>query len=251
MKGVLLSINPSIQIVDITHDIESFNIEEAAYTLLACYRYFPPGTIFVVVVDPGVGSERRALLIVSRNYFFIGPDNGVLVPAAKADGIEIAIEIMNDEYFLKPTSKTFHGRDIFAPTAAWLSRGVSPSSFGPRIDISKLVNLDLGLYIERVSSDRVRMRVLHIDKFGNIALSHYFTVFREALNVDYGDAVNIIARNRVYQAKIVDTFSRVPKGILAIYENSFGFTEIAIFMGSAQKELELKRSDVVEIERVR
>ena len=130
MKGVILSINPDARIIDITHDIEPQNITSAAFVLSACYRDFPPATIFVCVVDPGVGSERRAIVVESNDHIFVGPDNGlfsfVLNPNARV------IAIKNDRFFRKPVSSTFHGRDIFAPVAAHLSLGIDLHELGPR-----------------------------------------------------------------------------------------------------------------------
>jgi len=118
MKGVILSINPDAVVIDITHDVPSFNVLKAAFILWATYRYYPRGTVHVVVVDPGVGTSRRALAIRSRNYYFIGPDNGVLTMAAEDDGVVEVREISNRSVMLGEVSSTFHGRDIFAPAAA-------------------------------------------------------------------------------------------------------------------------------------
>jgi len=134
MKGVILSINPEVTIVDICHTISPQNIAQAAYILSTTNRRFPRGTIHVIVVDPGVGTERQAVLLINEHGYFLGPDNGVLsyVVEEAGEGIE-AFAITNPSFWLSPLSNTFHGRDIFAPVAAYLSLGTSPQEFGDLI----------------------------------------------------------------------------------------------------------------------
>src|SRR5215470_12743773 len=136
MKGVILGIAPGSQIVDISHDIRSYDILEAAFVIESSYRYFPAGTIHVVVVDPGVGSARRPLAAAAREHFFVAPDNGVLSYVLHAEPESpppSAYTITNGSLFLKSVSQTFHGRDIFAPVAAHLARGAPIESVGPRV----------------------------------------------------------------------------------------------------------------------
>ncbi|MFX1449844.1 MAG: S-adenosyl-l-methionine hydroxide adenosyltransferase family protein, partial [Promethearchaeota archaeon] len=140
MKGVILSICPTADIVDISHQIRKFNIREAAFKLAFIAQYFTPSTIHMVVIDPGVGSSRKSLVITTDNYIFIGPDNGVLYPAAEKDGIKNIIEIKNKDLFLKPVSNTFHGRDIFAPVAAHVANQFPLEKIGP--PIKKIIKLD-------------------------------------------------------------------------------------------------------------
>ena len=123
MKGVMLSINPDLKIVDITHDIESHCIEDASFVLYNSYKYFPEGTIHVVVVDPGVGSSRRAIILKVEGHYFVMPDNGLISYVVK-DKYFKAVKIENKKYILRAESPTFQGRDVFAPVSAWLSRGV-------------------------------------------------------------------------------------------------------------------------------
>ncbi len=133
MKGAILSINPKATIIDITHDIEKFNIRMAAFILASASPYFPEGTIHLAVVDPEVGTKRRAILIQTTKGFFVGPDNGVLILAAQSQGIEHLYELANPKFMLPKISSTFHGRDIFAPAAAYLEKGVKPADFGLEI----------------------------------------------------------------------------------------------------------------------
>ena len=127
MKGAILTINPKATTIDVTHDVEKFNIREGAFMLASAAPYFPKGTVHLVVVDPGVGTERRAILIETKLGFFVGPDNGVLVLAAKNQGIKHIYQLTNPKFTLPNISGTFHGRDIFAPAAAHLDRGVKLS----------------------------------------------------------------------------------------------------------------------------
>ena len=133
MKGVILSINPDARVVDITHEIPAQDIEAAAFTLLAAHSSFPSGTIHVAVVDPGVGSARRAILVEAGGQFFVGPDNGIFSYVCEREPQSRVFEVTNKEYFRAPVSSTFHGRDVFAPVAAALSTGIDPSEFGKQI----------------------------------------------------------------------------------------------------------------------
>src|SRR5262244_337958 len=133
MKGVILGINPAVTLVDLSHDIPPQDVTAGALILRSAAAFFPPGTIHVAVVDPGVGSARRALLVETHNAFFVGPDNGLLSLAAPADTVVRIVHLTNAEYFLAARSHTFHGRDVFAPVAAYLSLGRAPEHFGPAV----------------------------------------------------------------------------------------------------------------------
>jgi len=166
MKGVILDLNPEVTVVDICHNIKPQNIAQAAYILSTTYHYFPRGTVHIVVVDPGVGTERQAVLLITHQAFFIGPDNGVLSYIVEESLPEIeAIALTNPRFWRSPLSNTFHGRDIFAPVAAHLSLGVSPYEFG------ELIPSIAALTIPRpqIGEDGVLIgRVIHIDRFGNL-----------------------------------------------------------------------------------
>ena len=164
IKGVIISINPQVRIIDITHNIKPFDIKEGAFLLLNSYCYFPLKTIFVAVVDPGVGSKRKAIAVKTKRYYFIGPDNGILSLACDKDGIEKIIQLTNKKLFLQSISSTFEGRDIFASVAAYFSKNVRFDSFGPRL--KTLQNLELPTY--RVKKNILEGYVIYIDKFGNL-----------------------------------------------------------------------------------
>jgi hypothetical protein len=247
MKGVALSICPDVKLIDITHSIPSFDIETGAFTLLASYKYFPQGTIFVAVVDPGVGGPRRPLLIVTRNYYFIGPDNGLLTAAAEDDGIEAVIKIENELYFRKPVSASFHGRDIFMPTAAWLACGVAPDTFGSRQPIESIVRSSISMYISTISADCVEVRVLHIDKFGNVILSQRYDSLENALGIKLGDKVYVRYKGAEYEALVAKVFSVASEKQLVLYKNSFDFAELAVNRGSAKDLMGVRKGDSIII----
>ena len=165
MKGAILSINPRLTIVDICHTIEPQNIAQAAFILSTTYHYFPEGTIHVVVVDPGVGTERQAVLLVTPSAFFLAPDNGVLSYIVEEATELEAIALTNPRFWHSPVSDTFHGRDIFAPVAAHLSLGVPPHEFGD--PISSIFTFPIPQ--PRIGEDEVLVgHILHIDRFGNL-----------------------------------------------------------------------------------
>ncbi|MHA1270999.1 MAG: SAM hydrolase/SAM-dependent halogenase family protein [Candidatus Helarchaeota archaeon] len=168
MKGVILSISSNTSIIDITHNIPKFNIIKGALVLLNSGRFFPKDTIHVIVIDPGVGSHRLPILIKTKNYFLIGPDNGVLSLLAYKDGIEKVIALKNTEYFLSKVSMTFHGRDIFAPVAAHLANGIDIEAFGDIIEnIQKINDIYFSTGIKK-SNDEIICNVIDTDNFGNI-----------------------------------------------------------------------------------
>jgi S-adenosylmethionine hydrolase len=164
MKGVILSICPDARIVDISHQIAPYQITEAAYTLHACYRSFPKGTIHVCVVDPGVGSNRRPLLVSSSRYYFIAPDNGLLSFVIKEEGEVQVRQIENRQYRLDSPGKTFDGRDLFAPAAAWLARGEPVTSFGPVLSDPVPFKFEEPVWCDQ----RLIGQFVYIDRFGNL-----------------------------------------------------------------------------------
>jgi len=164
MKGVILSINPNARVVDITHEIPARDIEAAAFTLLAAHSSFPSGTINLAVVDPGVGSARRAILVETGGQFFVGPDNGIFSYVCEREPLARVFEVTNKDYFGAPVSSSFHGRDVFAPVAAALSTGIFPSEFGKQITNPRLL---ASLLPEKLKNGTVKARIIHIDRFGN------------------------------------------------------------------------------------
>jgi S-adenosylmethionine hydrolase len=176
VKGVIYGINPETQVVDISHDIPPHDISAAALVLAGSCPHFPPETVHLAVVDPGVGSSRKGILAVTKRYRYVAPDNGILSLALQGEEVCALFSLEAERYFRSPISPTFHGRDIFGPVAAWLSRGVEPHHFGPRLQSwSRLENLTS----DRTSEGFLEGRVLHIDRFGNIVTSFSAEALRE------------------------------------------------------------------------
>ena len=166
MKGVILTICPSARIEDITHDIAPQNIYQANFVIQSSYHYFPKGTIHVCVVDPGVGSCRKPILIQTENYLFAGPDNGIFTGIIEKENIINVIELTEKKYWLKNVSQTFHGRDIFSPVAAHLAKGENSLNLGKKINTENLTRLNISRPIKK--KDGYTGTVQFIDHFGNI-----------------------------------------------------------------------------------
>lgn len=239
MKGVIFSINPDARVVDLTHGIPPQNLAAGAITLRYSAQYFPRGTIHVAVVDPGVGTQRRPLLIESEGSFFIGPDNGILSLALEGKELRQMIDLSNDIYHLKPTSRTFHGRDIFAPVAAYLSLGISPKDLGsPVRDFIRLA------WPEASKTKRaVQGEVVYIDGFGNLITNireHDLSGLQsQKLTVSLGDiTVHGLARNYTNGAE---------RGYVALI-NSMGLLEISLFKGNAHLTCGAKIGDRVDVQ---
>lgn len=164
MKGVILGTNPNANIVDLTHGIPAQNIMQAALVVRYSARYFPAGTIHVAIVDPGVGSQRRPLLIQAKDSFYLGPDNGIFSLALKGITPARIVELSNETYFLRPTSATFHGRDIFAPVAGYLSLGIPPDSFGSAVPGFE----QLGWQEPVRDNGGIQGEIVYVDSFGNL-----------------------------------------------------------------------------------
>lgn len=241
MKGVILKINPQCTLIDISHQVSPQDIREGAFLLANTFSYFPEGTIHLAVIDPEVGGKRKPILLKTRNYFFVGPDNGLFTLAAQRDGVDRVIELTNSKYFLSSISSTFHGRDIFAPVAAHLSLGVRPQAFGKRID--QWVRLDLKKPEEKGS--RLIGEVFLIDHFGNLISN----IEKERVLGFIKDHSFVIKVGRERISKISQGYWEGRKDeILALF-GSAGFLEIAVREGSAQKRLRLGRGDPILIER--
>jgi len=230
MKGVILSINPHAAIVDITHEIPPQDVAAGAFTLLAAYDVFPAGTIHVAVVDPGVGSARRPIVVSAADQFFVGPDNGIFTYIYDRDPSFAAFHINNTKHFRQPVSTTFHGRDIFAPVAAQLSNEVRLESLGSLI--TDPVRLPIPLKPEGPNA-----RIIHIDRFGNLITNVTRDIFP--------DGATLVVNGRSISA-IKDFFGEgVADELFGIW-GSAGFLEIAVNGGSAAEILGVNPGDSVE-----
>lgn len=237
MKGTILSINPNVEIVDLTHSIEPGNIRQGAFVLMTSVNYFPDNTIFVAVVDPGVGSNRDALCAKAGKFFFVAPDNGILTYTLQNFKHHKIHIFTNEKYQLENPSKTFHGRDIFAPLAAYLAMNVEISEFGEERKFSKIVQLpSLKCYYD--SFGNLVGEVVHIDRFGNIITS----LSSRALGINMH---NILKQDLKWKFEIghtkikniSTTYSDVEEGEFLAYIGSSGFLEIGINNGNAAKEI--------------
>ena len=242
--GVMKRIAPELQIVDITHGIPPRAIVQGALVLANTVPYMPHG-VHLAVVDPGVGGPRRALALRDgEGRLYVGPDNGLLLPAAARAGIADAHEIVNAEYALSPVSRTFHGRDIFAPAAAHLARGLALDELGPPIDPAALVGLELPRAELRPS--RISATALYVDAFGNVQLNLTKEHLGDA-GVQPGKRVELELAGQRYFAIAARTFSDARTGDLILYEDSYGNVAVAMNGGNAAEMLGARAGQDVRI----
>ncbi|MEM2178483.1 MAG: SAM-dependent chlorinase/fluorinase [Candidatus Methanomethylicaceae archaeon] len=234
VKGVIKSICKDVDIVEISSDIPPFDIKSGAFVLYSSYKFFPKGTIHLAIVDPGVGSERKAIAIKTKNYYFIGPDNGILIPAAMEDGI-LEVREINILLIEKPSS-TFHGRDIFAPAAAILAKGFKFEDLGNEIKNYKIMNFFKAKY-----EDFIECEVIFIDRFGNLVLSIKEEDFK------FKKEVELEYQGKKYYLKNVRTYYDVNKGELLILKGSSEFYEISIREGSAKDLLNVSVGSILKL----
>lgn len=226
MKGVILSINPNVKIVDITHEIEPQNIKSADFTLRACYKDFPAKTIFVAVVDPGVGSKRRAVLVETKDYFFIAPDNGLLSFVFDEAKEFRVFELTNRKFFADRISTTFHGRDVFAPVAAHLSKDIKPNEFGA--EIKNFVRFEENKP-HRIAATEIEAEIIEIDRFGNLITNLKREDLPESFALEVGET-------RI--EKLQNYFAEAGKREVFMIFGSVEFLEIVAFQDSAKNILQ-------------
>jgi S-adenosylmethionine hydrolase len=225
MKGVIASILPEARVHDITHHVAPYDVLGGALTVASSYPYWPAGTIHLVVVDPGVGSARRPLLVSAGGHYFIAPDNGVLSLVFDRETEVRAWHVTAEKYFVHPVSRTFHGRDIFAPSAAWLARNGQPESFGPEVtDYERLA-----LPKPEITASTIRGAILRADHFGNLLT-----------NLRPEDAPQLVsgARFRLQAGvaeitRLVTTFGEAGRGEPCLLVGSSGYFEIVANRASA------------------
>ena len=239
LKGVLLKINPELTIVDITHHVNPYDLLDGALTIGAAYSYFPPRTIHIVVVDPGVGTSRRPLLVTAQNQYFVAPDNGVLSLVYEREQDNLTVRHATAEhYFLQPISKTFHGRDIFAPVAAWLSKGWQTSAMGEEIQDFQRFTLPRPKLIDGGSQGVV----LRIDAFGNVMTNFRAEDLPESAK--NGGGLNLKVSTHTVE-KLVDTFANGAADEPIAYVGSSGYLEIGINKANAARKLAIARGATV------
>src|SRR5271157_4082235 len=241
MRGVVLNIHPETTVVDICHAVASFDVLEGAWTIAQAYRFFPPRTVHVVVVDPGVGGTRRPIIVETDDYIFVAPDNGVLTLVEAREPKFTVRHITAERYFLQPVSQTFHGRDVFAPLAGWLSKGVAPAEFGP--EISDYVRLPLPA-VERVGDNHLRGVVLKVDKFGNL-ITNISEQDAPALFGTSSPAVSILICETI--ARLRHSYAEGEDGEVFAIVGSSGYLEIAVRQESAADKLGAGAGTPVEL----
>ena len=242
--GVLKRIAPETQIIDITHGIPPQHVLQGALVLANTLPYMPVG-VHLAVVDPGVGSARRPLALRDgEGRLYVGPDNGLLMPAAERAGIDVAHELANPDYALETVSRTFHGRDLFAPAAAHLARGVAIEELGPPVAPDALVRLDLPE--PDVRPDRIAATILYVDAFGNVALN----VTRAHVNhvgILPGTQVELELAGERFYAVAARTFADARAGDIMLYEDSYRNMSVAISGGNAAEMLHARAGQPLRI----
>ncbi len=259
MKGVILSICPNAQIIDLTHAIEPQNVQQAAFVLLNSYQYLPPGTIVVAVIDPGVGSSRKPIAVETNKGIFVGPDNGLFSYVFKQVEIRKTVALQNPKYLLNDVSSTFHGRDIFSPAGAHLASGIPVEDLGPVLN--KLVWLDTPRF--EVKADSIHGEIIYIDRFGNMVTSighlawgeddtlKITPVFDPTFDegVTFPDAIRPeschIQIGEIELDSLCFSYSNTSKGNILAVVNSARHLEIAINQGNAAEKLGIKVGEPV------
>ncbi|MFH0847960.1 MAG: SAM-dependent chlorinase/fluorinase [archaeon] len=240
MKAAILSVDPEVMLVDISHEIRKFDIGMGAFVLASASKSFPEGTVHLAIVDPGVGSERRPIIVKSRRACYVGPDNGLLILAATHDGLESVYQIETGKLPQGTTSPTFHGRDIFAPVAGLLAKGTNPSELGHEISDYLKSNFKA----ERAGTS-LTSEIIHIDDFGNVVIG---ISAAEMEKEKIGELLKIkIGQSRSLTIRLVRTYSDLGKGSLVALIGSHGFLEIARNGGNAAKALHVHVGDLISI----
>lgn len=245
MKGVILSIIPSVVVVDITHQIDPQDIIQAAYTIKSSYRYFPTNTVHLIVVDPGVGGDRDIIAMKSKGHVFIAPDNGVLTLICDEGKIETIIRIENATFFLKSISQTFHGRDIIAPVGAHIAKGVPLNTIGSEIDVLNILRLkDLGATISQAGE--LVGSIVRIDRFGNLITNIGFKQLNDYARCGRDEIPQFWLGEKVVRGlstAYINVDQQCPLAIIG----SRGYLELAVNRGNAQRYFNVNKGDMVKV----
>lgn len=235
VKGAILSINPGARIIDLSNEIPSYDIVVGSFHLGCAFPFYPKGTIHLAVVDPGVGSKRHPILIRTKNYFFVGPDNGLFTLPTLRDPILGVYELTTKKYFRSEMSSTFHGRDLFGPVAAHLSRGVKPEAFGKRLPSIKTRDE----FRVRRHASGWKGEILFFDKFGN--------AFSNLHRGNVGDPLKYKVFLGLKPLKLYRTYSEMPVGKPGALFGSSGFLEIALREDSFEEKFKAQRGDIIRL----
>jgi S-adenosyl-L-methionine hydrolase (adenosine-forming) len=244
-KGVILRIAPKAAVIDLTHEVPGFAVEAGAEILEHATRYMPEDTVYLAIVDPGVGTERRALALSARDgALLVGPDNGLLIPAADSlDGIKSAVSLTNADFHLRPVSNTFHGRDIFSPAAARLAMGLNPARLGEVVDPASLARIELP-GIEREGANTLVASIISVDRYGNARLS----ATTEETGYRFGALLKVEAGERGEMlVRYVETFGHSKVGDLVLVPDSHQRLGLSVNKGHATRALALKMGDRVRL----
>jgi len=245
MKGVILSICPSVSIVDITHQIDPQDIVQAAYLIPASYRFFPEGTVHLIVVDPGVGGQRDILALAHAGHVFIAPDNGVLTLLMNREKSDTIVRIRNADYFIKPVSDTFHGRDIFAPIGAHIVNGTRLEELGTKTDIEDLVHLE-DLNCQLSETGELVGKIVSIDRFGNLITNIDSNTLMEYRKTDPNSRLQVCISSHAITGLSRTYANADPSSPLALI-GSRNHLEIAVNGGSAKQYFKAHKGDVVRV----
>jgi S-adenosylmethionine hydrolase len=243
MKGAILRINPDVTLVDISHSVDSYDVREGAFHLVRSVNYFPDGTVHVAVVDPGVGGRRSSLIFETSKGYLVGPDNGILAPAAERLGVKKVYRITDRGILPERVSDVFDGRDTFGPVAAHLSRGERPRSFGP--ETSEYVRIPA--YSPPIIVDGgLDASIIHVDGFGNLVTNVTYDELGE-LGVASGSEITLTIGTKMFKVPYVRSFSTVPVGELLALVAGGGYLEISVNQGNAHKLIEINRDEKMYI----
>jgi len=241
MKGVAASITTA-RLIDLSHHISSHNICEGAFLLRCSAPCFPDGTVHVAVVDPGVGTRRKGIIVITRKQILVGPDNGLLIPTARFLGDFIVYEISNEKYTLGTISNTFHARDVFTPVAAHITNEIPFEELGQRVDDF----VDLELKDGEIHENFGKGTVAHIDKFGNVITNIPGDFLLQKISYDHKLKVQI--RKKAYNIPVVPSYGHVKKGQLLVTIGSSNYLELSLNQGSASEKLSIKQNDPIRID---
>ena len=242
VKGVIKGINPEVRVIDLCHDVSSQDVREGSFILSNSFGYFPKGTIFLCVVDPGVGTKRKNIVVQTEDHLFVAPDNGILSSIFEKAKVEKVYEVVPGEYTLPVKGSTFYGRDIFAPIAAHLSRGVKPGEMGQ--ELASVLTVPASKPT-RNRSGEILGRAVYIDPFGNI-ITNIDEEYLRAIHPGGIDQLKIRLAGRSIKG-IGRYYAQGEEGMLIALINSWGYLEIAVNKGSAWRELGLKEKKSLEI----
>lgn len=241
MKGVVSSFSSEVNMIDISHQVPAQNIMAGSFILATTVPYMPKGSVHVGVVDPGVGTQRRGIVVVTNKHLFVGPDNGLFLPAARKFGLFRVYKITNESLFQHPVSNTFHGRDIFASVAGHILRGISFDLIGDEIHDY----VDLSFPQPEIEENTISTEVLFVDDFGNVITGIEGNRFLQKISV--GDQIMIQFKEHNIPAVFAQSYGFVSKDELLVTIGSHGYVELSVNRGSAQKKLGVQIGDNIDL----